>query len=72
MSETRRIKYGRKIVQYTKNGELIASFESIIEASEKEKNVSACSIGNVLNGRAKTAGGFIWKYNEPKEVSSKE
>ena len=72
MRETRRIKYGKKILQYTKNGELIASFESIIEASEKEKNVSACSIGHVLNGRAKTAGGFIWKYNEPKEVSSTE
>jgi len=68
ISETRRIKYGRKIVQYTKNGEMIASFGSIIEASKKVDNISACSIGHVLNGRAKTAGGFIWKYNEPKEV----
>ena len=72
MSETRRRKYGSKVLQYTIDGGLITSFESIVEASEKVKNVSACSIGNVLNGRAKTAGGFIWKYNEPKEVQPSE
>jgi group I intron endonuclease len=68
MSEIRRKKYGKKVSQYTKEGQLIASFDSIIEAAEKEVNVSACSIGHVLNGRAKTAGGFVWKYTEPKDL----
>jgi len=67
MSETRRTKYGKKVSQYTKEGQFISSFDSIVEAAEKNKltrnNVQAC-----VSGRSKTAGGFIWKYEEPKET----
>lgn len=60
---------GRKISQYSTDDVFIDSFESIVQAYNisgvKRANISSC-----LSGRAKTAGGFIWKYNEPKEVSS--
>ena len=62
---------GRKISQYSTDDVFIDSFESIVQAYNisgvKRANISSC-----LSGRAKTAGGFIWKYNEPKEVSSTE
>jgi len=66
ISETSRKVNGRKVSQYTKDGVFISSFESIVEAGEKNgihrKNIQAC-----LTGPNKTAGGFIWKYNELKE-----
>jgi group I intron endonuclease len=67
ISEIRRKKYGRKVSQYTKEGQFIASFDSIIEASEKT-NVTRGNIQHNTAGRAKTAGGFIWKYEEPKDA----
>ena len=61
ISETSRKVNGRKVSQYTKDGVFISSFESIVEAGEKNgihrKNIQAC-----LTGPNKTAGGFIWKY----------
>uniref|UniRef100_A0A6C0DEF8 GIY-YIG domain-containing protein n=1 Tax=viral metagenome TaxID=1070528 RepID=A0A6C0DEF8_9ZZZZ len=58
---------GRKVSQYTKEGVFIASFDSIVEAAEKNGLTRGCVQAGVL-GYSKTAGGFIWKYNEPKEV----
>ncbi len=51
---------GKKIIQYTTNGREIATYISINEASRKS---GACSttIGKVINGKARTAGGFLWK-----------
>jgi hypothetical protein len=40
--------------------------------AEEKTGVTRRNIQNTACGRSKTAGGFIWKYNEPKEVSSKE
>jgi hypothetical protein len=68
ISETMRKVNGKKVSQYTKDGEFIASFDSIIEGAEKNGltrgNVQAC-----VSGRTKKAGGFIWKYAEPKDIS---
>ncbi len=36
-------------------------FPSIISAS-REMNINSCSISHALNGRAKTAGGYTWKF----------
>lgn len=48
------------VSQYSKDGELIASYKSIIEA---ERATGTCNpnITKVLKGKRKTAGGFIWK-----------
>ena len=56
---------GRKVNQYSLTGTLIASFKSITEAS-KSTNIDNSLIGAVARGKGKTAGGFIWKYEEEK------
>jgi hypothetical protein len=50
----------RKIGQY-KEGKLIQSFNSIIEA-EKKTGISNKHIGSVCRGNRKTSGGYEWKY----------
>lgn len=52
--------------QYTNNGVFIASYTSIIEA-ERATGVHNPNITKVLKGRRKTAGGFIWKFNNKEE-----
>lgn len=66
-SEVMRKVHGRKVSQYTKEGQFIASFDSIIEASEKN-NLKCSNLQSCASGRSKTAGGFIWKYEEPKDT----
>jgi group I intron endonuclease len=53
---------GVKIGQY-ENNILINTFISIKEAGRQTK-ISYQSISNVINGRTKTGGGFIWKKLE--------
>ena len=53
--------YRSTIGQYDKEGNLIATFKSLREASQV-LNISENGIGNVLHNRAKTCGGFIWKF----------
>ena len=60
---------GKKpISQFSKTGELIATFNSITEAAQSTGinigNIGSCVAGNKKH---KTAGGYIWKYaNENK------
>lgn len=61
MSENNKNK--RKIIQYSKEGELIKEYNSIKEASI-ELNINYTSISKVCNGRCKSAGNFIFKYSE--------
>jgi group I intron endonuclease len=58
---------GKPIFQYNLNGDLIREFKSINEAV-KLTNVGRCSISNNINGRSKTAGGFIWKLNQSNDM----
>jgi hypothetical protein len=53
--------YKRKIQQVTEHGKVIATFDSIIEASLKTGNLNT-SINNALTGFSKSCGGFIWRY----------
>ena len=49
------------ILQFSKDGELIAEYSSIHEAERQTR----CNRGNICNcckGNRKSAGGFIWKY----------
>ena len=54
---------GRKISQYSKENILISSFNSIKDAATKT-GINRKNINHVVVGRSKTAGGFIWKYDD--------
>lgn len=54
------IRKEKTIFQYTMEGELVATFNSIIDA-EKATKVASCNISACCNGQRKQAGGFVWK-----------
>ena len=54
------------IIQYDKNMNVIAIWTSGKEA-EKLTGIDASNISQVCKGKRKTAGGFVWKYNEIKK-----
>lgn len=61
---TKRVKpntKGKKVSQYTKDGRLIATYDSTVEA-EKNTNVKRKGIQNCARGEVKSYGGFIWSY----------
>lgn len=58
-SEETKNKLRKKILQLTLNGEIISEFESYTEAMNTTK---ISGINNCLRNKAKTAGGYIWKY----------
>lgn len=58
---------GKHIFQYDLNENFIKEFKSINEAAKLTK-VGRCSISNNINGRSKTAGGFIWKLNQSNDM----
>lgn len=50
-----------KVSQFTKNGEYVATFVSMRDASLKT-GVCHSSITQVCKGDRKSAGGFLWRY----------
>ena len=48
-----------KVNQYTKEGKFIKTWDSITQA----KNEVGGDVSSCVNGRQKTAGGYIWKKN---------
>jgi group I intron endonuclease len=54
---------GGKIGQYSLNGELIAIWDYISQAS-RSTGINRTNISNCCNNNRKTAGGFVWKYIE--------
>ena len=56
-------KGGRGILQFSKNGEFIAEYPSLVEA-ERHTGCHHQNICNCCKGNRKSAGGFIWKYKE--------
>lgn len=50
--------------QYTLNGEYLKTYSTIKEACDSLGLKSTSSIINVCKGRAKTAGGYKWKYKD--------
>lgn len=51
----------RPIIQFNKEGVELMRFDCVRRV-QHELGISETGISNCLNGRAKTAGGFIWKY----------
>jgi group I intron endonuclease len=54
----------KPVLQFDKQGNLIAEYESYHDA----KNKTGLSLTEVLRGKAKTAGGYIFKYKDEKTV----
>lgn len=67
-------KTSKKVAQYSKDGKLIATFNSLRDASQftgiNHGDICSCCKGHKADGTPKrSAGGFIWKYvNTEKEV----
>lgn len=55
-----RNKFCKIVIQYTKDGNFVAEWPSVREIIRQ----LGLNVSNVCNGKAKTAGGFIWKYKE--------
>jgi hypothetical protein len=51
----------KPILQFTKDGEFIRDWDSIIQVS-KELNINSSHICSCCKGRKKSAYGFIWRY----------
>jgi hypothetical protein len=51
----------RKIEQYTLDGILVMVHDSMCEAA-RSVNRSTKSVREAIQGKSKTCGGFIWKY----------
>ena len=49
----------RKVGKYTKDGILVQIFNTVSEAKK-----DTCGAPNVLTGKRKSAGGYLWKYIE--------
>lgn len=53
----------KKVCQYTKNGEFVKEFQSIMEVEKyygyANQNISAC-----CRGKHKSAYGFVWRYSK--------
>jgi hypothetical protein len=50
----------KPVIQYNIQGKRIAKFDSAVAAA-KATGIGDTSISNAINGKYKTAGGFIWK-----------
>lgn len=55
--------YRRPVVQYARNMDVLACWDSIREAAHFLK-ISEHNINSCCNFKLPTAGGFIWRYNE--------
>lgn len=62
---TGRKAHTREILQYTREMEYVASWDSIREASKSLK-ISPNNICSCCRGQLETSGGYIWRYKEAK------
>ena len=53
----------KPILQFSKDGEFIAEYSSLTEAS-RQTGCNNSHIGSCCKGNRKSASGFIWKYKE--------
>lgn len=61
--ESRRRKLMRPIVALDRDGNVVARYESQLEA-EEVTGVAQSSISRCIHGRRPTAGGYVWKFDE--------
>lgn len=60
---------GIKIAQYTTYNEFVKEYCSIREA-DRVSGVKKSNIQQMLSGNTKTAGGYIWKYVDEKDLKT--
>ena len=53
----------KPVLQYSKTGEFIAEYQSIIDA-ERQTGCNNSHICDCCKGKYKSTGGYIWKYKE--------
>ena len=53
----------RKVIQYDLQGNLIKTWDSIMDI-QRESNINNRSICSCCKGKRKTAGGYMWRYKE--------
>lgn len=58
-----RIFVGRSVLQFTKDGELIASYETIRQAG-RCTGIERNNIGRCCKRIVNSAGGFVWRYSD--------
>lgn len=56
-----RYSHNKPVVQLDKNGNVVATFPSSIEA-ERQTGINRGNICTCCRGRLKSAGGYIWRY----------
>lgn len=63
-------KYKKRYVveQYSLDGTLLGTFDTIVEAGEKT-DISSAAIWHCVNGHTKTSGGYVWKKASNKDYS---
>lgn len=66
VSNNARAQFYKAVLQFSKEGKLIATYDSILKAS-LATDIKRRAISNCLYGWSKTAGGYIWKFKEEME-----
>lgn len=67
-----KLHHGSKpVLQFDLNNKLINKFDGLCEA-ERSTKIFNTNISKVCNGKRKTAGGFIWKWDIHAEISNKK
>lgn len=61
----------KRVLQYDLHNNLIAAFESAAEAA-RQTGVNGRSIGMVCHGQRRTAGGYIWRFQEGSTTTCEE
>lgn len=57
-------KYVADVLMYNKDGQFLRRFETVTEAAKYLGNKNRNNICYCLNGKQKTAYGYIWKYDK--------
>jgi group I intron endonuclease len=60
---------GKTIIQYSQDNTKLNQYVSISEAS-RNTNIGKRNIQHSLSGRSKTAGGYVWKYMDEKNLKT--
>lgn len=60
-TEKQKIKLSKPVRQFSKRGEIIASYPSIIQAGRENKLSNSC-ISACCRGLRHTCGGYVWQY----------
>lgn len=62
-----KLQYGKPILQFSLDGEFIQEWYSATEAA-RVLNLHRQGIKDMLHGKNKTSGGFIWKYKNKNQI----